>query len=105
MVSDTDIAVIGLAGRFPGAADVEQFWRNLAVGVESIRFFSREELQNAGIANELLLKPNYVRANGVLEGVDLFAAEFFEISARESELMDPQHRLFLECAWETMEMA
>ncbi|MEW6234624.1 MAG: SDR family NAD(P)-dependent oxidoreductase [Candidatus Omnitrophota bacterium] len=97
------IAVIGMAGRFPGAANVEQFWRNLCNGVESITFFSREQLAAAGVGEPLLNDPDYVRANGVLDGVELFDADFFGMTPREAELTDPQHRLFLECAWEAME--
>jgi acyl transferase domain-containing protein/acyl carrier protein len=99
------IAVIGLAGRFPGAADVAAFWRNLCAGVESIRFFSREELRAAGVPPKVLDDPNYVRANGALDGADLFDADFFGMTPREAESLDPQHRLFLECAWTALEQA
>ena len=104
-VSFEDIAVIGMSGRFPGAGDVDDFWRNLVNGVESITFFSREELLAAGVDVELLDDPRYVRANGVLEGADLFDASFFGYSPAEAEIMDPQHRVFLECAHEAMENA
>jgi amino acid adenylation domain-containing protein len=97
------IAVVGLAGRFPGAENVEQFWRNLAGGVESIRFFSDEELLQSGIPERVLNDPNYVKARGTLEGADLFDASFFGYTPREAELMDPQQRVFLECAWEALE--
>ena len=100
-----DIAVIGLAGRFPGAANSAAFWRNLTAGVESITHFTPEELAAAGVSAELLANPFYVRARPVLEDFDKFDAEFFGINPREAELMDPQHRLFLETAWEALEDA
>ncbi len=96
------IAVVGMAGRFPGAANVQQFWQNLRDGVESISFFEREQL--AGSVDPALLDDaNYVRANGVLEEIEMFDAEFFGFSPREAEMTDPQQRLFLECAWEALE--
>jgi acyl transferase domain-containing protein/acyl carrier protein len=99
------IAVIGMAGRFPGARDVEELWRNLCDGVESVTFFSEEELLAAGVDRELLADPRYVRAGAVLEGIDRFDAPLFGYSPREAEVMDPQHRIFLECAWELFERA
>ncbi len=99
------IAIIGMAGRFPGARDVDELWRNLRGGVESITRFTEEELAANGVAPELLADPAYVRARGVLDGVELFDAEFFGFTPREAELMDPQHRLFLECAWQACENA
>ena len=99
------IAIIGMAGRFPGARNIEQFWHNLRDGVESISFFTDEELVAAGIEPALLNAPNYVKAGGVLEDVELFDASFFGFNPREAELTDPQHRFFLECAWEAMESA
>jgi amino acid adenylation domain-containing protein len=101
----TAVAVIGMAGRFPGAPDLDAFWRNLADGVESIRFFSPEELREAGWSPELTGRPDFVPARGALEGIDRFDAAFFGIPPREAELMDPQQRLFLECAWEALEDA
>jgi amino acid adenylation domain-containing protein len=103
--AETDIAVIGLAGRFPGAPDVRHLWLNLVAGREGITFFAAEELIAAGIDPELVARPDYVRAKGVLGGVDLFDAAFFGLNPREVELMDPQHRVFLECAWEALEDA
>nr|QEO74853.1 Beta-ketoacyl synthase [uncultured bacterium] len=100
-----EIAVIGMAGRFPGAKDVEQFWRNLRDGVESISFFSDEELRAAGVADAALASPNYVKARGALADSELFDASFFGVPAREAEIMDPQHRHFLECSWEALENA
>ncbi|MDT5268241.1 MAG: hypothetical protein QOH49_427, partial [Acidobacteriota bacterium] len=92
-------------GRFPGARSVEEFWRNLRAGVESISFFTDEELLAAGVPPALLDDPNYVRAGGTLEGVESFDASFFNYTPREAEIMDPQQRFFLECAWESLENA
>jgi acyl transferase domain-containing protein len=100
-----EIAVIGMSGRFPGADNVEQYWRNLCDGVESISFFSDEELLAAGIGPEALAKSNYVRAGALLRDFEYFDASFFGYSAREAEIMDPQHRIFLECAYEALEDA
>ncbi|MEE8584645.1 MAG: polyketide synthase, partial [Acidobacteriota bacterium] len=100
-----DIAVIGMAGRFPGARDLRQFWENLKNGVESVTFFSDEELRAAGVPDKLLKDPNYVKAGSILEGVEHFDAPFFGYTAREAEILDPQQRLFLECAWQALEQA
>jgi len=97
------IAVIGMAGRFPGAPDVESLWRNLRDGVESISFFSDEELE--GVDRGLLREPVYVRAKGVVEGAEEFDARLFGITPLEAQILDPQQRLFLECAWEALEDA
>jgi acyl transferase domain-containing protein len=100
-----DIAVIGMAGRFPGAPDTDQFWRNLRDGKESIRFFSDEELLAAGVPAEQIALPNYVKARPVLDDVDLFDAGFFGYSPKEATLTDPQQRVFLECCWHALENA
>jgi acyl transferase domain-containing protein/thioesterase domain-containing protein/aryl carrier-like protein len=99
------IAVVGMSGRFPGAKNIDKFWHNLKNGVESISFFSDEELLASGITAEELNDPNYVKANGVVENIDLFDAAFFGFSPKEAAITDPQHRLFLECAWEALESA
>ena len=104
-LNGSEVAVIGLAGRFPGAADVEAFWENLKNGVESVRFFSEEELLATGVSMTMLRRPEYVRAWPVLDGFDLLDAALFNIPPREAQLMDPQQRLFLECAWEALERA
>ncbi len=105
-VSDNkDIAIIGMAGRFPGSKDVNTFWQNLRNGVESITFFSDEELLAEGIDPTLLNNADYVKAKGVLDDIELFDATFFGYSPREAEIMDPQQRLFHECAWEAIENA
>ncbi|HEV7506854.1 MAG TPA: non-ribosomal peptide synthase/polyketide synthase [Thermoanaerobaculia bacterium] len=100
-----EIAIVGLAGRFPGARDLRELWANLRDGVESIRRFSDEELVAAGVPREVLADPRYVKAGTVIEGADLLDAEFFSLTPREAEIIDPQHRLFLECAWEALEAA
>jgi phthiocerol/phenolphthiocerol synthesis type-I polyketide synthase E len=99
------VAIVGLAGRFPGAADLAAWWRNLRDGVESICFFPQEELEESPLTAGLGDHPALVRARGVLDDVEMFDAGFFGYSRRESELMDPQHRVFLECAWEALEDA
>ena len=100
-----DIAIVGLAARFPGAADAARFWENLRDGVESIAALTDEELLAAGVDPAHLADPRYVRAKGVLAGADRFDAGFFGFTPREAEAMDPQHRVFLECAWEALEDA
>lgn len=99
------IAVIGMAGRFPGAANIEQFWKNLCDALESVTPFTDEQLLSAGVDPSLLQAPNYVKAGVLLDGTELFDAKFFGFSPREAELTDPQHRIFLECAWEALEDA
>ncbi len=98
------IAIVGMAGRFPGADSVDELWDNLCRGVESITFFSRRELAEAGVQADELDDPDYVRAKGILKGdPGLFDPSFFGVSPREATIMDPQHRLFLEVAWEALE--
>jgi amino acid adenylation domain-containing protein len=96
----TGIAIVGMAGRFPGARDLDELWRNLRDGVESILPLSEADLEAAGVLPELSRDPRYVRAAARLDGIDLFDARFFGFSPREASLLDPQHRLFLECVWE-----
>ena len=99
------IAIIGMACRFPGADDPGQFWRNLAEGRDSITFFTPQQGLDAGLDPALVRHPDYVAARGVLDGVGLFDAAFFGCTAREAQVMDPQHRFFLTCAWEALEQA
>ena len=99
----SDIAVIGMSCRFPGAKNIDEFWKNLCDGVESISFFSDEEIIATGADPELVKKLNYVKAKPILSDIEYFDADFFNYSNREAELMDPQHRLLLECAWESLE--
>jgi acyl transferase domain-containing protein/acyl carrier protein len=102
-IDPVDVAVIGLAGRFPGAADVEQFWANLCGGIESIRPLSPEDTNGAD--PQLLDDPAFVRACSTLDGVEYFDAGFFGYSPNDARLMDPQSRVFLECAWHAFESA
>jgi acyl transferase domain-containing protein len=99
------VAIIGMACRFPGAATVAAFWDNLRNGVESISVFTAEELEEAGVAAARLREARYVKAGAVLSSIDTFDASFFGMSPAEAELLDPQQRLFLECAWEALESA
>jgi acyl transferase domain-containing protein/acyl carrier protein len=101
----SQVAIIGMAGRFPGAPDVESFWDNLSRGQEDIASLSDEELVASGVDPALLRRENYIKAKGVLAGGDLFDAGFFGYSPREAEVMDPQHRVFLECVWQALEDA
>nr|WP_322712411.1 SDR family NAD(P)-dependent oxidoreductase [Nostoc sp. ChiSLP03a]MDZ8213673.1 SDR family NAD(P)-dependent oxidoreductase [Nostoc sp. ChiSLP03a] len=100
-----EIAIIGINGRFPGAKNVDTFWKNLRDGVESISHFTNEELLAAGIDPALLNDPNYVKASSIIEDIELFDAAFFGFTPREAEITDPQHRIFLESAWEALESA
>ncbi|BFV59628.1 type I polyketide synthase [Kitasatospora sp. CMC57] len=103
MTAGDGIAIIGMAGRFPGAGDLTEFWANLRDGVESILPLSDEQLTAAGVAPEVFGRPDYVKAAPAFHGSELFDAEFFGYTAREAEVMDPQHRLFLETAWAALE--
>jgi len=98
------IAIIGMVGRFPGAANLDQLWRNLCNSVESISVFSAEEL-GPGIDENLRNDPDYIRARGLIEGADLFDAAFFGINPLEAKVMDPQQRVFLELAQQALENA
>lgn len=99
------IAVIGMTGRFPMAGNLEEFWRNVRDGVECITHFPEDQLVVAGWDAAILQRPDLVKARGVLDGVDQFDAQFFGYLPREADVMDPQQRLFLECAWEALEQA
>ena len=104
-IGDNDIAVVGMAAHLPGAADIAAYWANLVGGVESIRALSEAELLAAGESAARMRKPNYVPAAAVLEGFEQFDADFFGFSPKEAAIMDPQHRQFLEVAWEALENA
>nr|WP_276207677.1 type I polyketide synthase [Paludifilum halophilum] len=101
----SEIAVIGMSGRFPGAKSVTEFWDNLVNGVESISFFTDDELREAGISEERLAHSRYVKAKGALEDVETFDAAFFDYTPQEAIMMDPQFRLLHECTWEALEDA
>lgn len=99
------IAIVGMSGRFPKAGSVDALWhlvRNKELGIS---FLTDEELRKEGISEEQISNPDYVKAKGVLENVELFDADFFSYTPREAEFMDPQQRFFLECCWEAMENA
>ncbi len=100
-----DIAVIGLAGRFPDARNVDELWQNLAAGHCSVRRFTREEMLRSGATPEEVAQESYIPAGSVLQGLDLFDASFFGFTPREAEIMDPQQRFLLECAVEALENA
>ena len=100
-----EIAVVGMAGRFPGARNTSEFWRNLRDGIESVTFFSNEALLAAGESAEVLGDPAYVKAQPVLADMDRFDADFFGFSPQDAAIMDPQHRIFLEVGWEALEDA
>ncbi len=103
--SQNDIAVIGMACRFPEADNLDDFWRNLMEGKESIRFFDSDELRESGIPEEMLSKENYVKAKGYLDGVEYFDADLFGYSEKEAKIMDPQIRMLHQCTYELLENA
>lgn len=100
-----EIAIIGMAGRFPDANNIDIFWQNLQNGVESVSFFTDEELASRGVDPTLLNNNQYVKAGTVLENIELFDASFFGFTPRDAEITDPQHRIFIECVWEALENA
>ena len=97
-LNGSEIAIVGMVCRFPGAKNVGEFWQNLRDGVESITFLKDEQLERSGVDPALQTNPHYVKAASILEDVELFDAAFFGLTPREAEIMDPQQRLFLECA-------
>lgn len=103
MSNDNDIAVVGMALRVPGAANPREFWRNLRDGVESVRSYTDEELLASGERQDLIQRPNYVKAGAPLDRMEFFDSEFFGFSPKESAILDPQHRQFFECVWEALE--
>jgi acyl transferase domain-containing protein/thioesterase domain-containing protein/acyl carrier protein len=105
MSTEFDIAIIGMAGRWPGARTLDEFWRNLAGGVESITRFSDDELIGAGVSRSRLADGGYVKAAPVLDDPGHFDARFFGYSPTEARALDPQQRLLLEIAHEALEHA
>ena len=97
------IAIIGMSARYPGARDVQTLWKNVCNGTSSITRFTDADLLATGVSPAMLARPAYVRAAGVVDDIELFDAAFFGINPREAELMDPQHTLFLEHAWDALE--
>ncbi len=104
-IQHQDVAIIGMACRFPGATNLVEFWQNLSLGKESITFFSEEEILASGVDPNIVKNPNYVKASPILENIQNFDADFFGYTPKEAELLDPQQRLLLECAWESLEDA
>ncbi|WP_414526543.1 SDR family NAD(P)-dependent oxidoreductase [Nodularia chucula] len=100
-----EIAIIGITGKFPGANNLEEYWQNLRNGVESITELSDEQIQKNGVEPAQLKHPNYVKRQAIIDNIEYFDAEFFGFNPREAEILDPQHRLFLECAWTALEDA
>ncbi|WP_223067485.1 non-ribosomal peptide synthetase/type I polyketide synthase [Paenibacillus caui] len=100
-----DIAVIGMAGRFPQAANIEEFWQNLLDGVDAIERLDDADLLASGVSVSDLTNPHYVKAKGVLEDTEYFDAPFFNYTYQESNTMDPQIRLLHQCAWKALENA
>lgn len=100
-----DIAIIGLAGRFPGANTIDEYWENICDGKETIYRFSDEELIKAGIDQQLIENKSYVKSKGILSAVEYFDPDFFGLSPLEAKILDPQHRVMLMCAWEAFESA
>lgn len=100
-----DIAIVGMAVNVPGAQNVAAYWDNLRSGVSSIRKLSEAELLAAGETPEKIARKNYVRTAADLQGFETFDAEFFGFSPKDAAILDPQHRKFLEVAWEAMEQA
>lgn len=99
------IAIVGMAGRFPGARTIDEFWENLTEGVDTTTFLTTEELLAAGVPSNVITSPNYVRAAFTLEDSDRFDADFFDFSPAEAEILDPQQRLFLQACWHALEDA
>lgn len=104
-IGGVKIAIVGMAGRFPGADTIDEFWQNICDKKENIRFFSPDELREAGVPEDVIRQPNYVPAKGILNDVAGFDADFFNFTPREARITDPQQRLFLECAWQALEDA
>ena len=102
---DCDIAIVGMAAHLPGAQDVDTYWNNLRDGIRSIRKLSEAELTEAGVSPHLIRNKNYVPYAAPLDGFDMFDGDFFGFGPKESAILDPQHRRFLEVAWEALENA
>ncbi|WP_346836051.1 type I polyketide synthase [Paenibacillus polymyxa] len=100
---DLDIAVTGMAGRFPGATDRDEFWTNISQGRESLTWLTDNDLKRAGVDEERIQDPHYVKAAFKLDGIANFDAAFFGFTPKEAALMDPQLRLLLETSWHALE--
>ncbi|QDX98725.1 polyketide synthase [Pectobacterium carotovorum subsp. carotovorum] len=104
-LNGNEVAIIGMSGRFPGAPDLAAFWQNLCHGQESITYFDDATLRANGVAEKQLADRDYVRSGFCLDGISQFDAEFFQLTPREAQILDPQQRLFLECCWHALEHA
>jgi acyl transferase domain-containing protein len=104
MNDNYDIAVIGMAGRFPGSRDIAAYWQTIREGLDRISFFSDDELEN-GLTAEEMSNPEFIKARAIIDDVELFDASFFNVPARTAEWMDPQQRMFLEYVWNALEDA
>jgi phthiocerol/phenolphthiocerol synthesis type-I polyketide synthase E len=104
-MNDSDVAIIGMGVRFPGAGSVAEFWHNLVNGVHALRPFTEAELEASGVSASARAKPNYVKAGYPLADIELFDADFFGFTPRDAQIMDPQQRILLECTWEAIEDA
>ena len=100
-----EVAVIGIAGRFPGAKDIDSLWQSLVDGKELITFFSDNELENEGIEHDLLIKDNYVKAKGVIDNAEKFDSKYFGYKPKEVQMMDPQIRMMHLCVNDSLENA
>jgi polyketide synthase PksJ len=103
--NNTDIAVVGMSGRFPGSKNIDEFWRNLYEGVEAVSRFTDQQVLDEGIEPEMVKKKEYVKAWGAMDDIDKFDAQFFGYNPREAEVLDPQQRIFLEESWNALENA
>ncbi|MFL0800289.1 MAG: SDR family NAD(P)-dependent oxidoreductase [Agarilytica sp.] len=99
------IAIVGMANRVPGAKTPEEYWHNLENGIESVKFYTDEQMSEAGVTPDLLKNPHYVKAGAHLDNFDHFDPDFFGFSPKEAGILDPQHRQFYECCWEALERA
>lgn len=104
-INEDAIVITGMSCRFPGANNINEFWRNLQNGVESLTLFTDEELLASGVVPDFLNNPNYVKAGCILDDIESFAASFFGYSVEDAELLDPQQRLLIECTHEALEDA
>jgi polyketide synthase PksJ len=99
------IAVVGMSGRYPGSKNLKEFWDNIVEGKDCISRFTTEEIIASGVPPAQAASPNYVGSGGVYQRPFDFDAAFFGYNPREAELMDPQHRVFLEYCWNALEHA
>ncbi|MDO6851923.1 beta-ketoacyl synthase N-terminal-like domain-containing protein [Priestia megaterium] len=102
-INDMDVAIIGISGKFPGSSNINEFWENLVAGHEMVTEFKEEELKELGVPSDTLQDSYYQPRGAILKDIDMFDAEFFNFTPFEAKVTDPQHRLFLECAWEALE--